>query len=234
MEFTYRNELLLGKEALNQLKSSHVRVFGVGGVGSFVVEALVRSGIGHLSLVDFDTIDLTNCNRQLIALNSTLGQLKVEVLKQRCLDINPQLQIEIYPLFYEAEDQLSFEGVDYVVDAIDSVPSKLKLMSVCEHHDIPLIMALGTGRKLDPSQLKLSSLYKTDICPLAKKVRSLAKQAHLKDIPVVYSSEPALPATLDESSQKIINGSMIFVPASAGLLIASKVVKDLIQGPRHR
>lgn len=227
--FTTRNELLIGSEGQKRLQASHVMVFGAGGVGASVIEALVRAGIGTLSVVDFDRVEVTNLNRQQIATTRTIGQLKVDAVRERALSINPKLELFTYPIFYKSSDDLSFEGVDIVVDAIDSVPSKLELMRACEKANVPLIMALGTGRKLDPTQLIVTSLYKTEMDPLAKKMRILAKKEGLRDIKVITSKEQPLPITLDPESERVVTGSMIFVPASAGLLIASVVVSDLLK-----
>jgi len=227
--FTTRNELLIGSEGQKRLHDSHVMVFGSGGVGASVIEALVRAGLGRLSVVDFDRVEVTNLNRQLIATTETIGQLKVDAVRNRLLSINPNLKLFTYPIFYKSSDDVSLDGVDIVVDAIDSVPSKLKLMQACEQANIPLIMALGTGRKLDPTQLIVTTLYKTEMDPLAKKMRILAKKEGLRDIKVITSKEQPLPVTLDPESEKVVTGSMVFVPASAGLLIASVVVRDLLK-----
>lgn len=220
-----RCRYLISDEKLEVLQASHVLVFGCGGVGSMVCEALVRSGIGHISVVDYDIVDITNLNRQLIAYHSTIGLKKVTVMKERLLSINPNLIVETYDQFYDAQHMIDLSSFDYVVDAIDSVPSKLLLMQECEKAEVPLIMSLGTGNKLYPSQLLVGDLYHTSVCPLAKKVRTQAKAMGLKNIKVVYSKEEPHKAV----ETKTI-ASMMMVPGSAGLLIASEVINDIIKG----
>lgn len=229
MKFTTRNTYLLGEEKIELLGTKHVAVFGVGGVGSFVCEALVRTGIGEISLIDFDRIDITNLNRQLMTSTNNIGQLKVDVLKERLSLINPDLKINCYPMYFNHESELDFSKFDYVVDAIDSVDSKCELLRTCNLKQIPFIMALGTARKLDPTLLRVSKLSKTSVDPLAKKLRYIARKENLGDCKVVYSTEEALPITKVDYQVKLVNGSMIFVPASAGLLIAQQVVQDLIK-----
>ena len=224
-----RIQYLLGEEKLNKIKESHICVFGVGGVGSFVVEGLVRSGVKEISLVDFDRIDISNLNRQLMTNASNIGESKVEELKKRIHTIHSDVIVHTYPIFFDQNSSIDFTKFDYVIDAIDSVNSKLEIMRKCEKSDTRLIMALGTGRKFDPTQLCVSKLYHTSICPLAKKVRILAKKEGLKNIKVVYSKEIAQDAYFDEEMNKMVIGSMIFVPASAGLLLASRVIQDLCQ-----
>ncbi len=228
MKFNTRNSYLIGDKNNELISQKHVAVFGVGGVGSFVVEALVRSGIGEISLIDFDKIDITNLNRQLMTNMNNVNLIKVDELKKRIHSINPDCIVNIYPMYFEKEDQLNFDDFDYVVDAIDHVQSKLELLRICNTRKIPFIMSLGTARKLDPSKLKISKLSKTEMDPLAKKIRTLARQERLGDCKVVYSSEKALPSTKVDYQDKLVNGSMIFVPASAGLLIAQQVLMDLI------
>ncbi len=225
-----RISLLLTDEQLDRLHNAHVMVFGMGGVGSFVCEALIRSGIGQISLVDHDDVDLTNINRQLIATHQTLGTKKVDAMKERLLSINPEATINTYPIFYKEDREISLEGVDFVVDAIDSVPSKITLMAQCEKAGLPMIMACGTGNKMNPLDLRVSQLYKTEMDPLAKKLRTLAKARGLKSVKVVYSIEsPQMTLQEKGTHEKVIIGSMVFVPGSAGLLIASEVVKELLK-----
>jgi len=224
-----RIQYLIGEEKLEKIKQSHICVFGCGGVGSFVVEGLIRSGVKEITLIDFDRIDVSNLNRQLMTNRDNIGNLKVEELKKRILSIHNDVSVHIYPIFFDEQTSIDFTVFDYVVDAIDSVNSKLEIMRQCESYDVPLIMALGTGRKLDPTKLCVSNLYHTSICPLAKKVRILAKKEGLKNIKVVYSKEEAQDAYYNEQTNKVIVGSMIFVPASAGLLLASVVIQDLCQ-----
>lgn len=229
MKFNTRNSYLITENKSEFLSQKHVAVFGVGGVGSFVVEGLVRAGIGEISLIDFDRIDITNLNRQLMTNIHNVGEIKVEEIQKRILAINPDLNVHIYPIYFKEESQLDFSAFDYVVDAIDHVPSKLELLRICNTQKIPFIMSLGTARKLDPTKLKISKLSKTEMDPLAKKMRTLARQQKLGDCKVIYSSEEAKPITKIEGEDKLVNGSMIFVPASAGLLIAQTVIMDMIE-----
>jgi tRNA A37 threonylcarbamoyladenosine dehydratase len=218
---------VLSPQQFDRLQHAKVLVFGLGGVGSFVCEALVRSGIGHLGLVDHDVVDITNLNRQLIATLDTVGQCKTEVTGERLRRINPQVQLDLHPVFYP-DPSITVDRYDLVIDAIDSVPSKIALMAACEAAKVPLIMSLGTGKRLDPTQLIVTTLYQTSGDPLAKKVRALAKKAGLNDVMVITSTE--LPLTSRQARQpgeKVIVPSMIFVPASAGLLIAAQAVKTL-------
>lgn len=224
-----RVQYLIGESKLEKIKQTHIAVFGCGGVGSFVVEGLIRTGVKEITLIDFDRIDYSNLNRQLMTNINNVGELKVEELKKRIYSIHADVKVHALPLYFDETSNLDFKLFDYVIDAIDSVNSKIEIMRQCEKHGIPLIMALGTGRKFDPTQLCVSDLYHTSICPLAKKVRILAKKEGLKNIKVVYSKEEPQDAYFDEELNKVIVGSMIFVPASAGLLIASVVIKDLCQ-----
>jgi tRNA threonylcarbamoyladenosine dehydratase len=218
---------VLSPSQFDRLQRAKVLVLGLGGVGSFVCEALVRSGIGHLGVVDHDVVDITNLNRQLIATAETVGQRKTDVMRERLLSINPTLQITTFPVFYP-DPSIDVSHYDLVIDAIDSVPSKIVLMAACESANVPLIMSLGTGKRLDPTQLIVSTLYRTSGDPLAKKVRTLAKKAGLKDIPVITSTEAPLSSRqVRQPGDKVIVPSMIFVPASAGLLIAAQAVKTL-------
>lgn len=224
-----RIQYLIGESKLEKIKQSHIAVFGCGGVGSFVVEGLIRTGVKEISLIDFDRIDSSNLNRQLMTNKNNIGELKVEELKKRIFSIHEDVKVNIFPLYFDESTNLDFKSFDYVIDAIDSVNSKIEIMRQCEKDEVPLIMALGTGRKFDPTQLCVSDLYHTSICPLARKVRILAKKEGLKNIKVVYSKEDAQDAYFDEELSKVIVGSMVFVPASAGLLLASVVIKDLCQ-----
>ena len=227
-----RFELLVGNENIKTLSQKHVIVFGVGGVGGFVVEALVRSGIGHITIVDNDVISYTNLNRQIIATQNTIGLKKIDIMKKRILDINPQCVVKTKEIFYlpENADQINLQEYDYVVDAIDTITSKIELAVRCESHHIPLISSMGTGNKLDPSKLEVSDIYKTSVCPLAKVMRRELKLRHIKHLKVIYSKElPIKPNSQNnENKKRAIPGSTAFVPASAGLLIASEVIKDLL------
>jgi tRNA A37 threonylcarbamoyladenosine dehydratase len=229
-----RTQFLLGEEGIDTLQKSHVIVFGVGGVGSFAVEALARAGVGKLTLVDFDTVDVTNINRQLIALHSTVGREKVQVLKERLLDINPELIVEAWAekILPETVEAFFQQDYDYVIDAIDMVSSKLALIEFCTGHHIPIISSMGTGNKLDPSKLTVTDVFKTTTCPLARVMRYELKKRGVKKLQVVYSTEsplkPMIPETVAMGEKRSIPGSTSFVPSSAGLLLASVVVQGLI------
>lgn len=228
-----RFELLIGEEKLQQLQNSHVLGFGVGGVGGYVVEALVRSGIGHITIVDNDAVSLTNLNRQIIATRETIGKKKVEVMKERILSINPDCLVTGLEMFYlpENADTIDLTKYDYVVDAIDTITSKIELAMRCEKLNVPLISSMGTGNKLDPAMLEVSDIYKTSVCPLAKVMRKELKTRGVKHLKVVYSKElPIKPRQSNEPTNKrTVPGSSAFVPSSAGLLIASEVIKDLLK-----
>lgn len=224
-----RTELLLGKEGVERLRQASVCVFGIGGVGSYVVEALARSGVGHLTLVDHDRVSITNLNRQLVALHSTLGMQKVEVARQRILDINPEAQVTVHPCYYTGSE-VNLQGFDFIADAIDSVTSKLTLIEKATAAGIPIISCMGTGNKLDPSRLVLTDISKTSQCPLAKVMRISLRKRGIQHLPVLYSTEPPAPH-LEESEEpqehrKTI-GSMAFVPGCAGLMIAGEIIRRL-------
>lgn len=228
-----RFELLIGEEKLQQLQNSHVLVFGVGGVGGYVVEALVRSGIGHITIVDNDEVSLTNLNRQIIATRETIGKKKVEVMRERILSINPDCLVTGLEMFYlpENADTIDLTKYDYVVDAIDTITSKIELAMRCEKLNVPLISSMGTGNKLNPAMLEVSDIYKTSVCPLAKVMRKELKTRGVNHLKVVYSKElPIKPRQSNEPTNKrSVPGSSAFVPSSAGLLIASEVIKDLLK-----
>lgn len=227
-----RFELLVGEDNIQKLNQAHVIVFGVGGVGGYVVEALVRSGIGHITIVDNDVISLSNLNRQIIATQETIGQKKVDVMKKRILSIHPECDVTTLDMFYlpETADQIDLSQYDYVVDAIDTITSKIELAVRCDQK-IPLISSMGTGNKMNPALLQVSDIYKTSVCPLAKVMRRELKKRRVKHLKVVYSQElPMKPFASDEITHKrTIPGSTAFVPSSVGLLIASEVVKDLLK-----
>lgn len=227
-----RFELLVGEDNIQKLNQAYVIVFGVGGVGGYVVEALVRSGIGHITIVDNDVISLSNLNRQIIATQETIGQKKVDVMKKRILSIHPECDVTTLDMFYlpETADQIDLSQYDYVVDAIDTITSKIELAVRCDQK-IPLISSMGTGNKMNPALLQVSDIYKTSVCPLAKVMRRELKKRRVKHLKVVYSQElPMKPFASDEITHKrTIPGSTAFVPSSAGLLIASEVVKDLLK-----
>lgn len=224
-----RTERLIGTENLEKLARSRVLVFGIGGVGGHLIEALARSGIGTLGIVDKDVIDPSNCNRQIIALQSTIGRPKVEVMKERLLDIDPQIDVRSFELCV-TEDNLSvfhFEEWDYIADAIDDVPAKLALIKEAKEQGIPVISSMGTGNKLDPKRLRVATIDKSHTCPLAKKMRKELGKLGIKDLKVVYSDEPPVRPESYEG-EAVTPASIAFVPASAGLLIAAEIVKDLL------
>ena len=230
-----RTALVLGREAMEILKNARVAVFGLGGVGGYVVEALARSGVGALDLVDNDTVAVTNLNRQIIALHSTLGMRKTEAAAARVMDINPACKVTAHDVFFlpENADAFDFTKYDYVVDAIDTVSAKLCLAERCIAAGTPIISSMGTGNKLDPSKLELTDIYKTDVCPLARVMRYECRKRGIKKLQVVYSrEEPVTPRTQDVddpelTSRRSVPGSTAFVPPAAGLLIASAVVRGL-------
>ncbi len=230
MEQFSRMELLLSKKSLEKLYSSHIAVFGLGGVGSYVIEALSRCGIGKFTLIDNDIIELSNINRQIIATFDTIGKNKVDVAKDRILSINPKSSISIFKEFYPGNKKIDFTLFDYVVDAIDIVSSKLILIEECKALNIPIISAMGTGNKLDPTKLTITDIFKTSICPLCKVVRHELKNRNIDSLKVIYSSEePIKTCTAKQGAPQVKRkiGSIAFVPATAGLLIASEVIKDL-------
>ena len=227
-----RTKKIIGKDAIKKLSNCKVAVFGLGGVGSFVVEGLARSGIGKFVLVDKDKIDITNLNRQIIATHSTVGKDKVEVAKQRVLDINPNAEVEIFKEFFlpnSSHDMIN-NSIDYVIDAIDTVTAKIELVVTAKKLNIPIISAMGTGNKLDPTMFKVTDIYKTEVCPLAKVMRKELKSRDIDHLKVVYSKEEPIKIAeeADSVSKKVTPGSVSFVPSVAGLIIAGEVIKDLI------
>lgn len=227
-----RLELLIGDD-IQKLKNANILVFGVGGVGGFVVEGLVRSGIGHITIVDNDEVSLTNLNRQIIATRDTIGKKKVQVMKERILSINPDCDVQTLEMFYlpETADQIDLTKYDYVIDAIDTITAKIELAVRCEKLKVPLISSMGTGNKMNPALLQVSDIYKTSVCPLAKVMRRELKARKVKHLKVVYSTEKPLKPrpSSEKTSKRSVPGSTAFVPSSAGLLIVSEVVKDLLQ-----
>lgn len=228
-----RTRLLIGDEAFKKLKKARVAVFGIGGVGGFVCEGLVRSGVGSFHLIDNDTVAPSNINRQIIATHSTLGRYKTEVMKERMLEINPDVNAETLNTFFlpENQDEFDFEKYDYVVDAIDTVTAKIALALVCSQKNIPLISSMGTGNKLDPTAFKVADISKTKVCPLAKVMRRELKKRGIDKLKVVYSEEAPIkpPPTEDmPPGRRATPASIAFTPSVAGLIIASEVVKDLI------
>jgi len=222
-----RTSRLIGEEAALRPQQCRVAIFGVGGVGGYVAEALARAGVGAIDLIDHDTVSPTNLNRQLAALHSTLGQLKVEVVKARILDINPDCQVTAYPLFYLPENAGDFDlsRYDYVADAIDTVSAKLALIEGCHQVGTPVISAMGAGNKLDPSAFRVSDISKTSVCPLARVMRRELRKRGIDHLKVVYSQEEALTPAGDKRTP----GSVSFVPGAAGLVMAGAILKDLWQ-----
>lgn len=226
-----RTELLIGKEGLEKLSKSRVAVFGIGGVGGYVVEALVRSGIGAIDLIDNDTVALTNLNRQIIATHKTIGKYKVDAAEERALDINPDVKITKFKTFYTPETaaEINFSKYDYVVDAIDTVVGKLQIIERAKELNIPVISSMGAGNKMHPELFEVADISKTSVCPLAKVIRQELKKRGIKGVKVVYSKEiPIKPQESEEISVKQIPGSNAFVPSAAGLIIAGEVIRDLI------
>lgn len=241
-----RTEMLLGTDAMEQLKKAHVAVFGVGGVGGYTAEALVRSGIGRLTLVDSDTVAESNINRQIIATTKTIGRYKTEVMKERALDINPDIEVEEYRIFYlpETAEQFDFTQYDYVVDAVDTVTAKLSLVEAANAAGVPIISCMGAGNKLNPGAFEITDLYKTSVCPLAKVMRRECKIRGIKKLKVLYSKEEALKPIvtcnecnndaeevdiMQKNKRRATPGSVAFVPSVAGLMIAGEVIRDLIK-----
>ncbi|SJZ43684.1 tRNA threonylcarbamoyladenosine dehydratase [Garciella nitratireducens] len=242
-----RTEMLIGTENLNKLKKSRVAVFGIGGVGTFVVEGLIRSAVGSFVLVDNDDICVTNINRQIHATTKTIGKSKVEVMKQRILEINPEAQVEIFHELYnkDSAEKILSKQYSYVVDAIDTVSAKLDLVERCYKMGIPIISSMGAGNKLNPTMLEVADIYETSVCPLARVIRTELRKRKIPKLKVVYSKEkPLIPLKIDEKhninctcfnkdkncmDKRQIPGSVSFVPSVAGLIIASEVVKDLIK-----
>jgi len=225
-----RTALLLGKASVERLARKRVAVFGVGGVGGFVCEGLVRAGIGAIDIVDKDTVALSNLNRQLIALHSTVGKNKVDVLEERLKDINKNLIIKKYKCFFlpETSETFDFREYDYVVDAIDTVTGKIELILKAKEAGVPIISAMGAGNKLDPTAFQVSDIYKTSVCPLARVMRRELKKRGVDKLKVVYSKEETIKPQFEEG-EEVIPGSVSFVPPVVGLIIAGEVVKDLIR-----
>lgn len=230
-----RTELLLGKTNIDKLKKSTVIVFGIGGVGSYVVEALTRVGVGKIVIVDKDDISISNINRQLPATQQTIGLSKVKIMKERMLSINPEITVVAKQEFYlpGRADEFLNDDLDYIVDAVDNVTAKLDLICCAKEKNIPIISSMGTGNKLDPTRLEIADIKKTSVCPLAKVMRKELRKRNVDSVKVVYSKEePVVPMTVDEEGNPIrssVPGSISFVPSVAGLIIASEVVKDLLK-----
>lgn len=228
MEEFKRTEILFGTKAMERLQQARVAVFGIGGVGGYVVEALARSGIGALDLIDYDSVSITNLNRQIIATHPTIGQKKVDVMKERISSIHPSCIVRTYPCFYlpENKDRFDFSQYSYIVDAVDTVTAKIQLVLEAKEKQIPIISSMGTGNKRNPEQLEVADIYETSVCPLARVMRRELKKRGIDKLKVVYSKEKPMKPIEDIGSP----GSTSFVPPVAGMIIASEVVKDLIAG----
>lgn len=225
-----RSELLLGNEGMNKLRKSSVAIFGIGGVGSYAAEALARTGVGKITLIDYDIIDITNINRQIHATTKTIGFSKVHVMKERLLDINPNINVTTYNKEYnlETKEELLLENYDYIIDAIDMVSSKLDLISESKKRNIPIISSMGAGNKLNPTMFKIVDIYSTKVCPLARVMRRELRKRKVEDLKVVYSDEVPLNINLESSDlRKAKPGSIAFVPPVVGFIIASEVIKDI-------
>ena len=219
-----RTEMLLGKKGIEKLSKARVAIFGIGGVGGYACEELARTGIGKIDLFDSDIVSQSNLNRQIIATIKTIGKLKVDVMKERLLEINPDLEVHTYPIFFSKENQneYDFTNYTYIVDAIDTVDSKIALILKAQNEGINIISSMGTGNKLNPTKLEVADIYKTEVCPLAKKMRKELKQNGVKKLKVVYSNEEPI-----KTGEKV-PGSIMIVPATAGLIIAGEVIKEII------
>ncbi len=237
-----RTQLLIGQDGLEKLQHAKVAVFGVGGVGGYVVEALARSGVGSFVLVDNDTVAMTNLNRQIIATLDTVGKYKVDVMRDRIHSINPEAQVEVHKCFYlpETAEEFDFTKYSYVVDAVDTVTAKIDIIMRATELNIPVMSSMGAGNKLDPTQFQVADIYKTSVCPLAKVMRRELKKRGVKKCKVVYSTEQAVQPIAEESNttfteekdsttRRALPGSIAFVPSVAGLIIAGEVIKDLIK-----
>ena len=225
-----RTSLLIGEEGIKKLNEAKVAIFGLGGVGSFVLEGLIRAGVQNFILVDNDEVSESNINRQLLATHKTINKSKVEVAKERILEINPKACVEIHKEFFMPDSNPLFdETVDYIVDAIDTVTAKIELVVRANELSIPIISSMGTGNKLDPTRFEIADIYKTSVCPLAKVMRKELKARNIKNLKVLYSKEEPIVIPKIEGPTKQVPGSISFVPSVAGLIIAGEVIKDLIK-----
>lgn len=229
-----RTELLLGEQAMQKLRSARVLIFGIGGVGGYVAEGLARSGVGSLTLVDNDTVSETNINRQIIALHSTVGKYKTQVMQDRIFDINPACKVQALNLFYtqDTASEIDFSQFDYIVDAIDTLSGKVTIVENAKRLNIPVISSMGAGNKLDPTSFEVSDISKTTVCPLARAMRRELKKRGIEKLKVVYSKDPPIAVNTSETlpdGKKSLPGSVSFVPSVVGLIIAGEVIKDLIK-----
>ena len=230
-----RTEMLIGNEGMEKLKNAKVAVFGLGGVGSFVCEGLARSGIGNFVLVDFDKVDETNINRQIIATTKTIGRKKVDVMKERILDINPDANVEIHNEFYLADStsDIITEDLSYVVDCVDTIMAKIAIICKSKEIGVPVMSCMGTGNKLDPTSFEIDDIYKTSYCPLARIMKKDLKKRDITDLKVLYSQELPVDTSnceINKDARFKVNGTVSFVPSVAGLIIAGEVIKDIVNG----
>ena len=233
-----RTALLLGEEGVHRLEQARVAVFGVGGVGGYAADALARSGVGTIDLIDKDTVSLSNINRQIIALHSTVGRYKTDVMKERILDINPMAKVNTYACFFlpETAGQFDFRQYDYVIDAVDTVSAKIQLILQAKEAGVPVISSMGAGNKLDPAGFQVADISQTSVCPLAKVMRRELKKRNIRNVKVVYSKEEVkkpLEEERDDQSGKPVPGSLAFVPSVAGLILAGEVIRELAAGMKE-
>ncbi|MBQ8303238.1 MAG: tRNA threonylcarbamoyladenosine dehydratase [Clostridia bacterium] len=232
-----RTEMLIGEDGVEKLKNSHVAVFGVGGVGGYAVEALVRAGVGSIDLIDSDEVSISNINRQIIATHKTVGMYKTEAMRDRILSINPDAQVVCHNLFFDegTKDKFDFSKYDYVVDAIDSLSAKVELIASVSAAGTRIISAMGAGNKLDPTRFEVSDISKTTVCPLARAVRIALRKRGINHLKVVYSKEPpVIPPEVSDGIKKRVPGSISFVPSAMGLIIAGEVIKDIVIGEKPK
>ena len=228
-----RTEMLIGEDGMEKLKDAKVAVFGLGGVGSFVCEGLARSGLGNFILVDFDKVDESNINRQLIATEKTIGKYKVDLMKERILEINPDANVETHREFYmtDSETDIITEDLSYAVDCVDTIMAKIAIICDCDAIDVPVISAMGAGNKLDPTMLEVADIYDTTVCPLARIMKKDLRKRNIEKLKVVYSTEPPIntnDCAINKNREKYkVKGSVSFVPSVAGLIIAGEVIKDI-------
>ena len=229
-----RTEMLIGNEGMEKLKNAKVAIFGIGGVGSFVCEGLARSGIGNFILVDYDKIDESNINRQLIATVKTVGKCKVDLMKERILEINPDANIEVFKEFYMADSQTDIitEDLSYAVECVDTIMAKIAIICKCDSLDVPVISSMGTGNKLDPTMFEVADIFETSVCPLARIMKKDLRKRNIEKLKVVYSKEQPIntnDCAINQDNKKFkVKGSVSFVPSVAGLIIAGEVIKDIV------
>ncbi len=230
-----RTEMLFGNEGMEKLNEAKVAVFGLGGVGSFVCEGLARAGVGNFVLVDYDKVDETNINRQLIATTKTVGKYKIDLMEERILDINPQANVETYKEFYLADSELDIitEDLSYAVDCVDTIMAKIAIICKSKELDVPVISSMGTGNKLDPTMFEIADIYETSVCPLARIMKKDLKKRDITDLKVLYSQELPVDTSnceINKNARFKVNGTVSFVPSVAGLIIAGEVIKDIVNG----